>query len=393
MAEIVGTASRAAGLAMSLTPAEASVRSAAPYWRGEAMPTLEGQGRAISPFEFWPPLLFYLPIVLCWILLALRHRSLTLPTLANPRLEAGGLCGESKAASLAMLGPEGRARLAPFAMMSTQPVAAPEADLAAALAAAAACGLDFPLVAKPDIGCRGTGVRVVADSRQLGAYLAEFPRGERVMLQRLVPDEGEAGVFYLRKPGAARGRIVSLTLKYFPRLVGDGRATVEELIRADPRAGAIPELYLKRHERDRGRVLGRGEVFRLTLLGNHCRGAVFRDGAAFVTAEMETAFDRIAREMDEFHLGRFDVRFRSLGDLMRGAPFSIIEFNGVGSEATHIWDRDATLRSAYAAWFAQLADAFAIGAANRARGFAPMKVLDLLGLYRRQQKLMKAYPR
>lgn len=59
--------------------------------------------------------------------------------------------------------------------------------------------------------------------------------------------EAEAGVFYVREPGGEGGRIVSLTLKYFPYVHGDGRSTLRELILADPRAGRVPHLYLPRH--------------------------------------------------------------------------------------------------------------------------------------------------
>lgn len=47
-------------------------------------------------WEFWPPWLFYLPVV-AWVLwLGLRFRNLTLFTAANPSLPAGGFVGESK---------------------------------------------------------------------------------------------------------------------------------------------------------------------------------------------------------------------------------------------------------------------------------------------------------
>lgn len=347
-------------------------------------------GPPISSFELMPAGLFYLPIVLCWTLLALRYRSLSLPTAVNPMIEAGGLCGESKAASLVLLGPEGRRRLAPFATVAT---AGRAHDLGNALAAAKTAGLTFPMIVKPDIGCRGTGVRIVADAAALGRYLEAFPSGARVMLQRLEPGPGEAGIFWLRRPGEKTGRIISLTLKYFPEIVGDGRSTVETLIRADRRAGRMADLYLARHAAERLRILARGEVFPLTYLGNHCRGAVFRDGARFVTAALEDAIGRIAREIPEFHLGRFDVRFESLAQLMRGHSFTIIEFNGVGSEATHIWDRRARLADAYRFYFGQLAASFAIGAANRARGFRPTGALGLFRRWRHQQKLMRRYPK
>jgi hypothetical protein len=60
------------------------------------MPPLDRSGRPLSYFEFWPPFLFYLPIALYWLLLSIRHCSLTLPTIGNPLCRAGGLIGESK---------------------------------------------------------------------------------------------------------------------------------------------------------------------------------------------------------------------------------------------------------------------------------------------------------
>ena len=69
-----------------------------------------------------------------------------------------------------------------------------------------------------------------------------------------------------------------------------------------------------------------------------------------------------------------------------------IEINGVGSEATHIWDPDTTLPEAYAAQFMHYRAAFEIGAANRARGFRPTPLFKLLGLWRQQKRLMASYP-
>jgi hypothetical protein len=256
----------------------------------------------------------------------------------------------------------------------------------------AGAGLAFPLVAKPDVSCKGTAVRVLRDSSDLARYVAEFPPGARVIFQELIDEEAEAGVFYVRQPRERVGRIVSLTLKHFPRLVGDGRSTLEELVLADPRARRLAGLYLARHAADRNRVLARGERFRLVFVGNHCKGAMFRDGRAQITPAMDAAFDRLAREIPEFHFGRFDVRFRSLADLRNGTGFRIIEVNGAGSEATHIWDRDTRLLVAYRTLFDQLRLLFEIAAANRRRGFAPLTGLRLLRKYLSQRRLMRAYP-
>jgi hypothetical protein len=340
--------------------------------------------RPYSAFEFLPTGVFYAPVALYWSWLALRFRSISLPTAANPGIETGGLCGESKSDLMSQLGPRGRALLAPWTSLVVG-----EDDAARA---AARAGLRLPLVAKPDISCKGTAVRVVRDEAALRQAVGAFAPGVRVILQELIPLEGEAGIFYVRPPGAKKGRIVSLTLKYFPTMVGDGRSTLEQLVRADPRARRMAKVYLKRHAAHRRRVLAPGERFRLVFVGNHCRGAVFKDGRHLVTPALEALIDEIAAEIPEFHVGRFDVRFAEAEDLALGRGLKIIELNGAGSEATHIWDARTRLVEAYATLFAQLRQIFEIGDANRRRGFRPMGWRPLLAKYLQQRRLMRAYP-
>ncbi len=347
---------------------------------------------AFSTFELWPAFFFYIPMALQWAALAWRHRSLTLPTLANPGMQAGGLVGESKFEILSQHGREGKNWVAPYTCFQVGVASgAPSADLPQALAALETAGIEFPFVAKPDIGCLGAGVRIIHDEEELDEYLGGYPRRERIIFQKLITAKNEAGIFYIREPGAERGRIVSVTLKIFPEVVGDGVRTLEELILADPRAGRIKDIYLARHDEERDRVLDEGEVFPLVFTGNHCRGAIFKDGRSQITEAMEERFDAISRGMPEFYFGRFDVRYESLEDLREGRNFWLIEVNGAGSESTHIWDRETRLRDAYGFLFFQQRTLFEIGAANRARGFSSVNVFQLMRLALKQARLGRAY--
>ena len=352
----------------------------------DGMPELDTDGRPLSIFEDAPATLFYLPVGLYWTWLSARYRSIGLPSLANPSISAGGLCGESKSAVLGLLGPHGRAACARFITIDGT------AGHAAALSAMAREGLEFPVIAKPDIGRRGNGVAVISDSTTLARYLEQFPHDQRLILQRLVAEPGEAGVFYVRKPDEPKGRIVSLTLKYFPRVIGDGRSTVRQLIAADPRASRVAHLYQDRLSGRLDTIPAAGEALRLVDVGNHCKGAIFRNGQDYVTPEMEACFAAICDEIPGFHFGRFDVRFGSLADLQQGRNFTIIEVNGAGSEATHIWDRKTTLREAYRGLFMQIRLAFEIGAINRRRGMRPLSGLQLLARYIAERRLMSTYP-
>lgn len=345
----------------------------------------------VSFFEFWPGWLFYTPVVAHCAALSLRFGSGTLLTAANPRITAGGLCGESKVQILDQIGPAARELVARYTSLLTDARDA-TTDTERAEQALARAGLAYPVVAKPDIGCNGTGVRLIADSAALERYLRAFPRGERVVLQEFIADEGEAGIFYVRHPDEAVGRITSVTLKYPPAVTGDGRSTLRELILADPRAGRIADVYLPRLAHRLGEVPRQGEIVRLVFVGNHCKGSIFRDGTSHVTPHLAACIERIARALPDFHFGRIDLRFSSLAALSRGEGFRIIEINGAGSEATHIWDPSTRLIDAWRSECFHFRQAWRIGAANRTRGHRPTPVIALFRLWRRQKRLMAAYP-
>jgi hypothetical protein len=98
------------------------------------------------------------------------------------------------------------------------------------------------------------------------------------------------------------------------------------------------------------------------------------------------------KSMPDFFFGRIDVRFASMAQLRRGLDFQVIEINGAGSEATHVWDPRTRLVDAWRAQFFHYGTAFRIGAANRRRGFAPSGVRAMLRHWQNQRRLMASYP-
>ncbi|MBV9539493.1 MAG: D-alanine--D-alanine ligase [Acidisphaera sp.] len=351
----------------------------------EAVLAPEREAPPVGRFEFLPGWAFYTPVVAYWIALGVRYGDWSLPTIANPTIEQGGLCGESKTSILDQVTGTARNWLARYVC-----VAGP--DLADAEAARQRAGIDYPLVAKPDIGCNGTGVRLVADRAALADYLAEFPRDAAVVLQEYVRHPCEAGLFYIRYPGEKRGRVTSVTLKQEPNVCGDGRSTVQQLVLADPRLNAIRHFFIPRLGARLAEVPGRGQTVSLLFVGNHCKGSTFRDGRDEITDALAARIDEVAQATPEFHFGRFDVRYDSLAALRRGEGFSIIEINGVGSEATHVWDPTARLLPSWRDQFFHYRAAFEIGRVNRARGFRTRGSFAMLHAWRRQRRLMASYP-
>jgi len=347
----------------------------------------EKRGSPLSFFEFWPDWMFYTPVVIHWLMLGLRYGDFSLPTAANPRITTGGLCGESKLSILSQVGPQAQVLVAPACGVLARPDGGDAAE-----AAMQAFGLRYPVVAKPDIGCNGTGVRLVRDRAAMNRYLRAFPSGETIMLQHYVEEPNEAGIFYVRRPDEAQGRITSVTVKTPPVVVGDGRSTLRTLILADERARLVPHLYLTRLEDRLESVPALGEAVQLVFVGNHCKGSIFQDGRGLVTPALTAAIERLARSMPDFFFGRIDVRFTSTASLRRGTGFKVIEINGVGSEATHIWDPSTKLLDAWRTQFFHYGAAFRIGAANRRRGFSSSGVRTMYRDWMNQRRLMAIYP-
>ncbi len=309
-------------------------------------------------WEFWPMWAAYLPVVPYLLYLAVRHRSLTLFTAANPGIASGGFVGESKSRILRHL-----EDFAPsFALIPAgQTIAAPE----------------FPVVLKPDVGERGSGVAVIRSGAEFDAYLRNAQTD--TILQQYAGGL-EFGVFYYRRPSESHGRVFSITQKVFPTVTGDGKRTLLDLILDDSRAVSMASAYERVSKRDLDDVPADGEEIQLVEIGSHCRGAVFLNGMHLLTPALESTIDQISQSHPGFYFGRFDIRTPSAEAFARGEGLSVIELNGVSAEATHIYDPSVSLYEAYRVLFEQWRLAFEIGAENRALGFAPMALSEFVTL-------------
>ena len=338
-----------------------------------------------SRWEFWPPYLFYPPVVAYIAYLGIRFRSWTLFTAANPAIPAGGFVGESKHQILEQL--KNAAQWLPSSTLLA--IGVPSQRLAEAEEFMRRHGLQFPVVLKPDAGQRGSGVAIVRSPEQLCEYLthSSFP----AILQEYVPGE-EYGVFYYRYPGSERGRVFSVTEKRMPVLLGDGKRTLEELILADDRAVCMSDFYLRKNSERTHEVPAAGQSVQLVEIGTHCRGAIFLDGGETITPDLEEVIDRIAKTFDGFFFGRFDIRVPSRQDFVAGRNMKIVELNGVTSEATHIYDPKLSLFGAYRVLFEQWRISFEIGDLNRTRGIRPASVADLFNATLEYRRLAQSYP-
>ena len=323
--------------------------------------------RRRTRYEFWPTWFFYIPIGVYIVYLGLRHRNLTLFTLVNPGIYAGGLTGESKSDILARLSASGavaRFRLIPHQKPTDEQVKSARGFMAD-------IGTDFPLVLKPDAGCRGQGVSIIASDDALRDYLANTPMD--TIVQEYIPGP-EFGVFYYRLPGEEKGVVLSIAAKVRPTLTGDGQSTLEELILKDDRAVCLPHLHFRVH-RDRLReVLPEGVVFELVEVGAHARGTMFLDRNELGTPAITEAFEAISRSFKGFYFGRYDVRAPSIEGFQQGRDIRVLELNGLTSEVAHAYDPDHGVINAWRDLMHQWKIAFEISARIQARGDEPISI-------------------
>lgn len=334
----------------------------------------------------------YLPVILAWPWWALRYRSLMLPFIANPTVFLAGMVGGSKAEVMGQAQGEFKAAILPWLawVMSDRPL---HVQVAQVIEQAAARQIHLPFVCKPDTGCRGAGVKLIKSTEQLAAALAHYSEGHTVIIQRLADYTSEVGVFFVRdNPQSATGRIVSLTFKQTPQVIGDGLQTLAQLVSNDARMSALLHLYQSRNQARWAEVIPSGESVPLLFSASHCRGAVFVDAREHITDALTATVNRWMAEFPEFNYGRMDVKYADLASLQAGRHLQIVEINGASSESIHIWDKNANFFEAIKTLLWQYRTLFQLGARERKKGTRTPSLRTLIHAWRHERVLTRQYP-
>lgn len=339
-------------------------------------------------FRTWPAWLVFAPVAGRVLLRGAMHGDLSLPLVANPLpgRDASAI-SVSKSSVLASLGPEARDWFAPAVVVRN----AGTPTVAAALEQMRAAGLAFPLVAKPDRGTGGKGVRRLAGEADLHAYAAAFPPGESFLLQQLVDLPNEAGIMYVRHPAEDTGEVVAMAFKEAATVTGDGRSTLRALIETHPHAPLLRRQARAEHAGRLDTTPAPGERIELVFARNRSGGALCLDACDQITPELIRRIDAIARDIPGFHIGRFDVRFDMPERLRAGEDLRILEVNCGISEPLHAWDPASGVLDVWRAYFRQIDLIYRIGAENRALGHVSPGTLGFLRILWRQRRQMSAF--
>lgn len=311
----------------------------------------------MTHWEYWPFQLVYIPIYFQWVFYAIKAKSFFFFNASNPTIKNGGFIMESKKAIYDLI-PQ---QFYPITSLIKEGTSVEEIENTIK-----EVGMKFPLIAKPDIGLRGSGVKKIETLPDLEQYASKA--NFDYVIQDLIPFPNEVGIFYVRYPHQKTGKITGIVSKEFLIITGNGIATIEELIKENPRF----ELQLKVLKREYGdrlsTVLKAGEKMNLVPYGNHARGAKFIDGSHWITSKLETVIDEMCVQIPGFYFGRLDVMYNTIAELEDGKNFLIVELNGAASEPTHIYDPKHSLFFAWKELSRHIKYMYEISAANNKNG-------------------------
>jgi hypothetical protein len=162
--------------------------------------------------------------------------------------------------------------------------------------------------------------------------------------------------------------VILIKIKEFMIVTGTGDATIEELIKENPRY----EVQLKVLRQEFGKklqdILPKGKKLNMVPYGNHARGAKFIDGSHWITPKLEETINEICLQIPGFYFGRLDVMYNTIQELESGENFSVVELNGAASEPTHIYDPKHSLFFAWKELARHITYMYEISVVNNKRG-------------------------
>ncbi len=313
-------------------------------------------------WEFWPMWLANLPVGLIWLFFSFRARNLFFFSTVNHRFENGAMMGASKINILNHI---------PKSLLpKTRLIKSGSDKFMMAINAMNDLNLAFPIILKPDIGERGLLVELIKSEQELKAYLES--NDINFILQEYIDYPNEAGIFYYRMPNEPKGKIVSIALKNYLSITGDGNSTWRELL-GNHFHGA---LQIDRLKSSYGKyfeeVLEKGKKVIIEPIGNHCRGTQIVNGNHLIDVDLSETFDSINQSMKDVYYGRYDIKYNSWEELKRGENFKIIELNGIASEPMHIYDEQISIVKKYAFFYGLWKVIFKISKMQRAKGIQPI---------------------
>ena len=192
-------------------------------------------------------------------------------------------------------------------------------------------------------------------------------------------------------PNEEKGKILSVVLKEFANITGDGISTVKTLILQNPRYAIAYNAIIDDIEVDLNKVLEKGETVIIQKIGNHCKGTKFINGNYLINPQLELVFDEVCGMIQGIYYGRLDLKVKSIDDLYNGKNIKVMELNGVGSEPGHFYDQKTGYFNVIKQSFKYLTVMHKIALINKSLGAQYMSIRELVSFYKAYNIKTKQY--
>jgi hypothetical protein len=325
----------------------------------------------LKSWEYWPFGIVQFPVILYYLLLSIRARSLFFFSASNPGIVMGGMFGESKYEVL---------KKVPSSFTAASTLIQVPATKLEVLRRIGEYGLKLPVIFKPDLGERGYMVKRIETEHDVEQYLSKMKYP--FLVQELVELPLEFGVFYSRHPYQQKGEVTSVVMKEMLSVTGDGHSTLQELILTKDRAKLQWSTLKRKYHSQLNDVLPMNKTVELVSIGNHALGTKFLDASHLINDNLSSTFDKISKQIDGFYFGRFDLKCSSIQDLYDG-NVKILELNGCGAEPAHIYHPGYSLFKAIDVLLNHWKNIFLIARANARLGIPYVPYKEARGHYKK----------
>ena len=315
-------------------------------------------------WQNWHNHIKYIPLIPVWIWYCLRSRSLWFFTPANPELTLGGMEGETKQEMYNQL-PEYSYPKSVFINEAESFDFVKEQMVIK--------GLKFPVAVKPNVGMMGLMFRIINSDEELNNYNKII--SSSYVIQDVITYPLEVSVFYYRHPSQKKGKVSGFLSKEIPKVEGDGKSTLLQLIRANKRMRLNEKGLKSKHRENIHKVIPLGEVYILSNASNRGQGGKFVSLQHEINEKLVEVFDKLSLYKGNFFYGRYDIKCKSIEDLKEGKNFSILEYNGCGSGTQQIYAYPYSLFEALKIILHHWKVLYSISTYNRNNGIEQYKFL------------------
>lgn len=277
-------------------------------------------------WQNWHNHIKYIPLVPVWLWYCIRSRSLWFFTPANPELTLGGMEGETKQEMYNQL-PE---YSYPKSIFINN-----EEDFASVKERLINSGLIFPVAVKPNVGMMGLMFRIINNEESLKIYHGKI--SSEYVIQEVINYPLEVSVFYYRHPSQKKGTVSGFLSKEPPKIIGNGKSTLLELIRTNKSMRLNSNILISKHKKNIKKIIPLGEEYMLSNASNRGQGGKLVCLQHEINEQLVEVFDKISLYKGNFFYGRYDIKCKSVKDLKEGKNFSILEYNGCGSGTQQIY--------------------------------------------------------